>query len=173
MPLPRAQEDRSDEALVSDALDGDRAAFTQLYHRHAPSVATLVDRSLAGNADVDEVVQETFVAAHRQLDQLRDRGHFGAWTRGIALNLVRQRIGRRRRWHQVLRTWVMPEPSPPPNGEARAALASLPPKLRMPFVLHRLEGHTIEETADLCDISPATTKRRCAEASRRLARRLA
>lgn len=157
---------------MSRAREGNRVAFEQLYRRHARRIAGLVYRLLASDNELDELVQETFLAAYEGLDRLREPERFGSWLRSIAVHNVRQKIARRRRWRNVLERLTVPTTVEPGLGEAAQSLAQLPPELRMPFVLHKLDGYTVEETASLCRISKATAKRRCAEASKRLARRM-
>ncbi|MGF1464602.1 MAG: RNA polymerase sigma factor [Sandaracinaceae bacterium] len=163
----------TDAELAIAAREGDRRAFELLYRRHARRVAGLVYRLLGQDDAVDEIVQDVFVAAFEGLGDLRQPDKVGGWIRGIAVHHVRQTIARRTRWRAVVQGILEPPPEEPSTGDAERALASLSPRLRMPFVLHHLEGFTIPETAALCRVSEATTKRRCAEAAKRLARRLA
>ncbi len=172
MRAPEARSDPSDAELVELVRGGDRRAFERLYHRHARRIAGLVYRLYGRDGDLDEVVQDVFVAAYDGIDRLRDPSKFGGWLSSIAVHHVRQRIAKKRRWRSVVERIAVPPPYEQSSGDAERALHALPAKLRMPFVLHRLDGFSVAETAHLCGVSEATTKRRCAEAARRLARRL-
>ena len=81
-----ATETRSeDDALVSAARDGDRAAFGLLYHRYARMVHGILLCRVPPR-EVDDLVQDVFVSALRQLRALRDIGRFGAWLATITRN---------------------------------------------------------------------------------------
>lgn len=167
-----------DAVLVERAQKGDDKAFTQLYHRHARYLAGVVYRLMGDDHELDDVLQETFLAASGNLDQLRERARFRAWIARTAVHNVYRRLAKRRRfrWLGSAMQASTPAASDPQAGEeVRAlfeALGQLPPDVRIPWVLHRVEGHTLPDVAELCDVSLATVKRRIADAEERLDRRL-
>lgn len=173
--LAPAPED--DAALVARAAAGDERAFTAIYRRHARYVAGVAFRLFGDDAEVDDVVQETFVSASAGLGQLAEGGALRAWLVTIAVRKVARRLARRQR-QRWLRTFLGREaPSssaPVVEGEAFAlyqALGGLSSDLRVPWALHVVEGMTLPETATACDVSLATVKRRIQEASALMSRR--
>jgi RNA polymerase sigma-70 factor (ECF subfamily) len=83
--------------LVARALRGEAAAQRALYERHRPA-AWRVARSF-GDIDADEaedVVQEAFVRAFRNLERLADPARFGPWLLTITRNRALTRLTRRR-----------------------------------------------------------------------------
>ena len=78
-------EPREDDALVSAARDGDRAAFGRLYDRYARMVHGIL-LARVPRREVDDLVQEVFLSALRQLHALRDVTRFGAWLGTITRN---------------------------------------------------------------------------------------
>ena len=83
---------RDDDSLVSAARDGDRAAFGRLYDRYARMVhGILLSRVPA--REVDDLVQEVFLLALRQLHALRDISRFGAWLATITRNRAMTTLG--------------------------------------------------------------------------------
>src|SRR2546428_3005802 len=78
-------EPRDDDSLVSSAREGDRAAFGRLYDRYARMVHGIL-LSRVPPPEVDDLVQEVFLAALRQLHALRDVARFGAWLAVITRN---------------------------------------------------------------------------------------
>jgi len=76
-----------DAMLVSDARNGDRAAFGRLYEHYARMVhGVLLAKVPVG--EVDDLVQDVFLLALRRLSTLRETGSFGAWLAAIARNLA-------------------------------------------------------------------------------------
>lgn len=75
------------EILAEAAIDGNRDAFGKLVAQHDPLVRGVVFRRV-GDWDVSEdLAQETLLAAHANIDQLRDSNAFAAWLCRIAGNL--------------------------------------------------------------------------------------
>lgn len=81
-----AAEARIDQALVTRVqLDGDRRAFEQLVRRHQGMVRAQLRRLLHGDdAAADDMAQETFTLAWRNLDQFRGEARFSSWLYRIA-----------------------------------------------------------------------------------------
>ena len=74
-----------DGRLVLAARDGDRSAFELLYDRYARLVHGLLLARVSRD-EVDDLVQDVFLAAWRRLDDLRDPAAFGGWVAMIARN---------------------------------------------------------------------------------------
>ena len=75
----------ADDVLVGAARAGDRSAFGLLYHRYARMVHGILLCRVPPR-DVDDLVQEVFLLALRQLHSLRDIARFGAWLSTITRN---------------------------------------------------------------------------------------
>src|SRR5260370_24930381 len=76
---------REEDSLVSAAGAGDRAAFGRLYDRYARIVHGILLARVPPH-EVDDLVQEVFLSALRQLHALRDTSRFGAWLGTITRN---------------------------------------------------------------------------------------
>ena len=167
-----------DEVLVARAAHGDDKAFTQLYRRHARYIAGVVFRLLGDPTELDDVVQETFLACRQGLAALNEPDKLRPWLVTIAVRRVQRRLSARarRRWLGVELGLFSPRLSDPELSrqvsDLYRSLDGLSPNLRMPWVLARIEGASLEEVAAWCEVSLATTKRRLARADRYLQRKL-
>lgn len=89
MPLA----DRSDEALLSAYLAGDRAAFRELVERYRTELHRFLTRFLGSTAAADDVFQETFLQVHLAGSSFDAERHFKPWLFTIAANKARD-------WHR-------------------------------------------------------------------------
>jgi len=89
---------QTDAAAVALARDGDSEAFRALVERHGRAVYRLAYRMTGSAHDAEDVVQETFLKAYRQLARFESRANFGTWLHRIAVNcaidLIRSRAHR-------------------------------------------------------------------------------
>jgi RNA polymerase sigma-70 factor (ECF subfamily) len=168
----------TDSLLLERLQRDDEAAFRAVYVRHARYVAGVVYRLLGDDADLDDVVQETFLDATAGLKSLDDPASLRRWLAVVAVRKVHSLLARRRRrrWFGWSLVHLAPAISNPTDGQAVEdlydALDRLPAKLRIPWVLSRIADESLPDVALLCDTSLATVKRRIALAEERLARRL-
>lgn len=161
-----------DAELVRRALTGDRWAEEALYHRHVRAVTGVTIRLLGRTAEAEDVVQDTFVSALERLQQLRDPAMFRAWLLRIAVHHVHRRFRRRKLRRTLglqdgvddasLRELAAPGQSPETRAELQkldVALAGLPSRHRVAWMLRHVEGLRLREVATVCDTSLATVKR--------------
>jgi len=155
---PPSADDQTDFDLLERWKGGDQRAATLIVERHADAVARFA-MSLGVRADVDEVVQDTFVRAFGSLDGFRGDSAFRTWLFTIARRLViDRRRSVRRRGEEVevqdadARTEfsaldaVVAEET---EGRMRAAMARLTPTQREVFSLRVGEGMSYREIADV------------------------
>ncbi len=76
----------TDAVAVALARDGDSEAFRALVERHSRAVYRLAHRMTGNPQDAEDVVQETFLKAYRQLGRFESRANFGTWLHRIAVN---------------------------------------------------------------------------------------
>lgn len=154
---------------TSTPLDVD-ALFEQL----APYVARIGLRMLGRREETDDFVQDVFLEVHKSQDTLRDVAVTKSWIAGIAVNVARRRLRRRK-----LKARFFLD-HPPPYLEAASSDASPEERLliarvyaaldrlsvdeRVAWALRHLEGERLDEVAVLCGCSLATVKRRIATA---------
>ncbi len=170
---PLAEPPESDAMLVYALRGQDLMAAGRLYDRYATNVRGMVHRMLGPDAELDDVVQDVFVAAITSIGKLREPSLLKSWLLGIAVGKVRDHLRTRwrRRWLSFLPTEELPEP-PVPNAETQvdivqevcSILDRLPPEERIALLLHRVEGLSLDEAAKTCNMSVSTFKRRVARA---------
>lgn len=146
-----------------------------LFRRYAPYVAAVAHRLLGRDDDVDDTVQEVFLAAVRGLGKIRDPHAVKAWLARIAVRVARRRLRKRR-----LRTFFgledpavydsVTDASVSPDQKALLArvysvLDSMPANHRIAWSLRFIEGEPLESVATLSGCSLATAKRRISAAS--------
>lgn len=117
------------------------------------------------DADCADAVQEALLKAWRALPWLRREEYFETWLTRIAINECR-RILRMRR-HALELDARLPAPEPPDVG-LRDALMALDVQLRLPVVLHYVNGFDIAETARILHLPQGTVKSRLYRARARL-----
>lgn len=163
---------------------GDRAALEAIVRRHHEDVARVLWRFARQPADLEDLVQETFLRALRNLGQWRSDRPFIHWLRRIAANTGRDYYRR----HAVRRRWQVdippeedgdpPRPEavdPNPDPAARAAadevktmLSRLPPDDASILTLHYLEGWSLHDVAAAYGWSHTAAKLRAWRARARL-----
>lgn len=173
---PAAACTAADAADVLRAQQGDRQALDALVRRHHDDVARVLWRFARQPADLEDLVQETFLRALRHLGDWRSDRPFIHWLRRIAANTGRDHYRRQ----AVRRRWVS-EPVTGPDGEVRPAeavdpaadpaaraaanevkamLGRLPPDAAAILTLHHLEGWGLHEIAAAYGWTHTATKLR-------------
>lgn len=173
----------ADSELVERARNGDRWAEEALYRRHVRAVTNAVTRLLGRVVDADDVIQETFVRAFERIHEVRDGVAFRAWVQRIAVTLCHSRFRRNKLMRMLgldrgnddatMDALASQGSRPDLSAELREierTLQTLPLASRSAWILHRVEGWTLHETANALDISLATAKRRLAEADLRMSK---
>ncbi len=170
----------SEKDLAGRALRGDRAAFEQLYRACGRRIRAYFLRSGFGQADADDLLQETFLRAYRALGGFDpQRGAFGAWAGTIARNLARKRWARRRDpehfdadlAEQTLHAPANPGESPEAREESEAlgeCLSRLDEPLGRIIRLRYVSAMTTRGIAAETGLAEATVRLRLREAQDRL-----
>jgi RNA polymerase sigma-70 factor, ECF subfamily len=151
--------------------------FDDVFRRYAPYVGSVVLQLIGRPGDVDDVVQDVFIQAHRGLPKLRDASAVRPWLRRIAVRRSRRWLRKRwvRRWFGESDVDVQAElVDSSASPEERAQITYIYRRLeRMPrdesivWVLRLVEGETLESIADLlgCSVSTVQRRLRAAEAA--------
>lgn len=150
----------SDKAAVARARAGDREAFRFLVERHSRNVFRLAFRMTRSEEDAEDVVQETFLKAYRNLHRFGGQSEFSTWLHSIAahcaLDLLRRRAHSQAQTRpleaEAIQAAVANEATPERAAygseigrEVARSLEHLSVMERTAFVLRHFEGRTIAE----------------------------
>jgi RNA polymerase sigma factor (sigma-70 family) len=164
----------SDGELVGLSLRGERQAYGRLVERYQNLVCALAYSACGSFSRSEDIAQDAFVAAWRQLASLQDRSRFKAWLCGIVRNLAHSQVRRQQRDAVAVAEPLdgLPEPAaavPSPREQAISreeealvwgALAELPETYRGPLVLFYRENQSAAEVAQSLDLSVEAARQR-------------
>jgi RNA polymerase sigma factor (sigma-70 family) len=188
----KTEERQTDAELVREARGGGALAgdaFGELVRRYQRMVYALA-LSLVRSADADDVVQDAFLRAFRNLDLLADPAKFGVWLRritfGVAIDHVRSDRARNASVAEEPEDSdgtlaEVPDPGPSPlhrmekdevASRVLAALERMPARYRVPLTLYHIDGLTHAKVAGTLGVPEATVRSLVARARQKLARLL-
>jgi RNA polymerase sigma-70 factor (ECF subfamily) len=184
----------SDHVAVARVRAGDEDAYRVLVDRHSRSVFRLAFRMTGNEQDSEDVVQETFMRAYKQLHRWEARSSFSTWLYRIAANYSLDLVRRRKRHGEVAMAesasredeageavHALPSTDPGPDrllfsGRVQACVAStlneLSQQERTAFVLRHFEGQSIEEISGALGLSGNAAKHSIFRAVQKLRRAL-
>ena len=171
-------------AVLARARQGDDEAFRALVERHGRSVFRLAFRMTGNEQDAEDVVQESFLRAYKQLDRFESRANFGTWlyriTANCSVDLMRARQARHDQSRgesleavEQLPAGDMPNPerlaeSAEIQRRVTEALGTLSPLERAAFTLRHYEGRSIAEIGRTLGLGTSATKHSVFRAVRKL-----
>ena len=177
--------EESDAAAIARAQAGDSDGFRVLVDRHSKSLFRLAYRMTGNEADAEDVVQETFLRAYRQLANYESRSSFSTWLYRIAANYALDLIRVRKRKQErhvdsgdqenTLDNFASTDPRQDRlyfNSQLRQRLKSAMDELtdqeRTAFVLRHFEGLSIDEIGSILTLGNSATKNSIFRAVRKL-----
>lgn len=165
--------------LIAAAARGEMAAQRALFRREYARVFARVSRMPGTGSDVDDLVQETFIAVFGALPRFRREAKLSTWIDRIAVNVVLQHLRRQR---PPLQPALAPasakdrivEQAAARQGLRRLAveLADMTPASRLAFALYAIDGQSINQVAALTRSSQIAAKVRIWRARREVERRI-
>jgi RNA polymerase sigma-70 factor (ECF subfamily) len=180
-----------DLALVNAARDGEVSAFEELIHRYDRKLFRLALGIVHNQDDAQEVVQDAFVKAYRNLERFREDAKFATWLFRIAVNESLIKLRRRRGPSEVsidaddfdadtalyqnqngAASWAENPEDLYNAAEFREilskALQKLSPALKVVFILRDIEERSILQTAEILHLTENAVKSRLSRARARL-----
>src|SRR5438128_1371198 len=161
-------------AVLARARQGDSDAFRALVERHSRTVFRLAYRMTGNEQDAEDVVQESFLRAYRQLGRFESRANFGTWLYRIVANCSVDLMRAKQARHDQVRGDSLDLVGDLPAGETpgperlarsaeidrrvQAALRDLSPLERAAFTLRHYEGRSIDEISRTLGLGTSAAK---------------
>jgi RNA polymerase sigma-70 factor, ECF subfamily len=181
-----------DQVLVARAQQGDKKAFGLLVEKYNRKLGRLLSRMIRDQAEVEDVVQESFIKAYRALHNFRGDSAFYTWLYRIGINTAKNYLVSMGRKPQVMqdveiddvenfdegiemRTMDTPETALMTKEIAQTVndtIASLPEELRTAISLRELEGLSYEDIALIMQCPIGTVRSRIFRARETIALKL-
>jgi RNA polymerase sigma-70 factor (ECF subfamily) len=182
--------ERDEAMMIAEILAGRTEAFHDLIRPYERSVYMMALSMLRNEAEAEDVAQETFIKAYRNLGRFRSESRFSTWLIAIALNEARARLRRKQPaltdsiddtegpvvpaqltdWREIPSETLERQEI---RSLIRRALETLPLAYREVFVLRELEERNVRETAETLGITIASVKMRLHRARMMLQKQLA
>lgn len=161
-----------DKQLVSECLKGKRVAQKQLYEQFAPSMLAVCYRYTKSIADAEDVLQEGFVKAFKNLAQYKGEGNLGGWLRRIMVTTAINYLKKNSRYQtellftdEHLHAVSVYQPDVQLDAKDLADLIrQLPAGYQTIFNLHAVEGYSHVETGLMLGIKEGTSRSQYARA---------
>jgi RNA polymerase sigma-70 factor, ECF subfamily len=189
---PNAGNRELDQILVVRAQQGDKKAFGMLVEKYHRKLGRLLGRMIRDQAEVEDVVQESFIKAYRALPNFRGDSAFYTWLYRIGINTAKNYLVSMGRRPQVMqeveiddvenfeggyemRTTDTPETALMTKQIAQTVndtVASLPDELRTAITLREIEGLSYEEIATLMQCPIGTVRSRIFRARETISEKL-
>lgn len=181
-----------DQALVERAQSGDKVAFSMLVEKYQRKLGRLLSRMIRDQAEVEDVVQESFIKAYRALPNFRGDSAFYTWLYRIGINTAKNYLVSMGRRPQTLkeveiedvenfedgdelRSMDTPETAMMTREIAQTVndtVSALPEELRTAITLREIEGLSYEEIATLMACPIGTVRSRIFRARETIAQKL-
>jgi len=147
----------SGDPLLSRVRGGDREAFDELYRRLAPLVHGIL-LARVPPSEVDDLVQDVFVAAFRNIGSLRDDSAVSAWIGSIARRRAAEFFRRSKPTQELAEEIRAGERPLVEAREALAAIRGLPKAYNETLILRLVEGMTGPEIAEATGMTPDSVR---------------
>ena len=165
--------------LIERCRAGDREAFYSIYKLYSKAMYNVGFRITGREEEAEDVLQDAFISAFRNLDSYRGDASFGSWLKKIVVNKAIN-VLKRKKMEPLPEDdrWDVPaeEPENPYRKEedgmtverVKKAIEQLPDGYRSVLSLYLLEGYDHQEIAEIMDISESTSKSQLNRAKTRL-----
>jgi RNA polymerase sigma factor (sigma-70 family) len=163
------------EGIFEKCLNGDQKAYKTVYDAYSQAMFSIAMRVLNNREEAEEVLQDAFIAAFKNLKQLQGAGSFGSWLKKITVNRSLDQLRKRKLSFETLDDLDIaeddkePEPKRPFTVEIiLEALKELDDAYRVVFTLHLFENYSHRMISEKLGISESNSKAILFRAKRKL-----
>lgn len=161
-----AQTTNTHKELVDRCLQGDHDAFYKLYKLYCKSMYNVSYRIVNDRDEAEDVLQESFISAFRNLTKYRGDAPFGAWLKRIVVNKAINQLKKRRAFplsgreevEDKIESFDPLEKFPYSVEQVRDAIEKLPDGYRSVLTLYLIEGYDHQEIGEILSITESTSK---------------
>lgn len=143
--------------LVERILAGEIEAFNELYKMFAPMIHGIILARLPRD-EVDDIVQEVFISAYKNLKTLRDKNAVGGWLAMIARNKTNEFYRSAKPTEELTEEFKQKDDSETQAREILYVILSLPETYRETLVLRLVEGMTGNEISEKTGLTPESVR---------------
>jgi RNA polymerase sigma-70 factor, ECF subfamily len=172
--LARASPKETDRELLAAVAGGDRRALEELYVAYHRRLARFLTRFTPAYENVEEIINDTFMAVWRSAKDFRDASQVSTWVIGIAYRTALKSIRRQKNHAAAASLDDYPEQSFDPTLDTEThdwlkhGLNRLPAEQRLTLELAYNMGHSLEEIAKITECPVGTVKARMFHAREKL-----
>jgi len=160
----------SEQKIIRNAAAGDRVAFRELVLEHSHAMFRLAWRLTSDESAAEDIVQEAFIKAWRKLGNFRMESSFKSWLHRITVNTAMDYLRKQSRrkqfetaepeWEPGLKSAEMPSHDIQIDirKQTEAAMMDLSEIERSALLLKHFEGHSINEIAQILEITTGACK---------------
>ena len=166
-------------SFVHQAQRGNAAAIEALYRQYGKAMYNICTRMMGDKNGAEDVLQDSFIVAFKNLQQLKDASQFGGWLKRIVINECIRQGKKKTGWTE----WDDDQYDTPDTDEAswwdtvgmaeiHAHIKALPNGCRQVFIMYAIENYSHKDIAASVGISESTSKSQYHRAKHLLKERL-
>jgi RNA polymerase sigma-70 factor (ECF subfamily) len=166
------------DELIERCLKGDTLGYKELYVRYSKAMYNTCLRMLNNVAEAEDVLQESFIEAFKNLERFEHRTSFGGWLKQICINRSFNQLKKRKiDWVDMEKTAVYDHADEKEVDEmettmqvelVKKAIMKLPDGYRTVLNLYLMEGYDHEEIAEILNVAESTTRTQYMRAKQKL-----
>lgn len=166
------------DELIDRCLGGDPLAYKELYQRYSKAMFNTCLRLLNNVAEAEDVLQESFIEAFKNLPHFENRTSFGGWLKQICVNRSVNQLKKRKivlvdiektnQHERAAETDIDENELSFKVESVKKAITQLPDGYRTVLSLYLLEGYDHEEIAGILNVAESTTRTQFIRAKQKL-----
>lgn len=163
------------QELIDKCRVNDRVAQYRIYQLYSKAMFNTALRILDSREEAEDILQDAFVSAFKNLHRYREDAPFGAWLKRIVVNKSISRTKQRRETQLLTESeseyyfeWKEDDGPEFDMQMVRKAIAALPTGFRTVLTMYLIEGYDHKEIAEVLDISESTSKSQYNRAKKKL-----